>query len=196
VIIVTVVFPIPIRQYFKYFLPDSMKPIIGSRVIVPFKNKNRIAVIISFFQTLNSHQLNLKFVKCVVDTESLYTDITIDLLIWIVKNYHCPIGCIFFLALPKSLYDNYVIKKTCILRQYLADKNKEVNSSNFKNTKLQLHTLIYFRKQRILTSNFKKQNLSNSMFRELKIKNLYTIDIFHKLSNIYNHVFKSKKKFF
>ncbi|WP_261789582.1 hypothetical protein [Buchnera aphidicola] len=102
-IIVNVILPLPIRKYFKYFMPDSMYPVIGGRILVPFRSKYTIGIVTSFFDKKNISDLKLEFVKLSIDTESIYSNVLFDILIWLSKYYHFPIGSIFFSILPKYL---------------------------------------------------------------------------------------------
>ncbi|AWH90645.1 primosomal protein N' [Buchnera aphidicola (Melanaphis sacchari)] len=110
-IILDVILPIPIRKSFKYFMPDAMQPVIGGRVIVPFRSKNRMGIIISYSNIKNIDNLNFKFIKQSIDNQSFYSKSLLYILTWLDKIYFCPIGIIFFEVLPRYLTKDYIIPK-------------------------------------------------------------------------------------
>ncbi|WP_367682636.1 hypothetical protein [Buchnera aphidicola] len=134
-IIVKVVLPLPIRSSFNYILPHSMTPIVGSRVLVPFRSKEMVGIIISFkIEKKNINNLNFKFVKHIIDNRPIYTRVLLYTLIWTSKYYYLPIGSLFFLILPKIL------------------KNKSINSQEYRtniyqNNKYQISRRFFINKK-------------------------------------------------
>ncbi|WP_284443295.1 replication restart helicase PriA [Buchnera aphidicola] len=185
-IIVKVVLPIPIRQYFKYFAPNCMRPVIGGRILVPFNSKYIIGVVVAIYKKNDISQLNLKYIKSLIDTKSLYPNIILDLLEWISKNYHCPIGNIFFFILPKILHSNYIIKNKYISEWSITKKGRELDLNHLKRKKKQLHTLIFLRKKSVLSTELKKYNLSKAILKKLEIQELCK-------NNTDNKIFFKKK---
>lgn len=199
-IIVKVVLPVPIRQYFKYFMPDFMFPVIGGRILVPFKSKDVVGIVVSFYKEVNISQLNFKYVKLLIDTKSLYSNIVLELMIWISKNYHCPIGNLFFSILPKVLHSNYIIKNKYISQWSITKKGRELDCKCFKRRKKQLYTLLLLKKNNILSTELKKYNLSRSILKKLEAQELCKMNLSHKLffnttilSQIKRNVFLNKK---
>ncbi|WAI11886.1 MAG: primosomal protein N' [Buchnera aphidicola (Macrosiphum albifrons)] len=180
-IIVKVVLPIPIRQYFKYFIPNCMRPVIGGRILVPFNSKYIIGIVVAIYKKNDISPLNLKCVKSLIDTKSLYPDIILDLLEWISKNYHCPIGSLFFFILPKILHSNYIIKNKYIYEWSITKKGQELDLNNLKRKKKQLHTLIFLKKKNVLSTELKKYNLSKVILKKLEIQELCTNNINEKI---------------
>jgi len=180
VIIVKVILPIPIRQYFKYFMPDSMQPIIGSRILVPFNSKEVIGIVVSFYKTTDISQLHLKYVKALIDTKSIYTNIVLNLLIWVSKNCHCPAGNLFFSVLPKILHSNYIIKNKYIFQWSITKKGKELDLNFLKRKKKQLYALFLLKKNSIISTELKKHNLSRLVLKKLEIQKLCKVNISYK----------------
>ncbi|WP_261979692.1 hypothetical protein [Buchnera aphidicola] len=145
-IIVEVILPFPIRQFFKYCMPDIMRPVIGGRIVVPFRSKDIVGVVISFSKIKDTRKLNFKCVKSLIDSKSLYSNVLLNLIIWINKNYQCFIGNLFFSILPKLLRNKYIIKNKYIHQWIITKKGKEINSQIFL-TKKQLNALIILKKK-------------------------------------------------
>ncbi|WP_295164776.1 primosomal protein N' [uncultured Buchnera sp.] len=165
VIIVKVVLPLPIRKYFKYFMPDFMYPIIGGRVLVPFRSKNIVGIVVSFFDEKNTSDLNLEFVKSCIDTEPIYSHFLLKILIWLSKYYHFPVGSIFFSILPKYL------KKTCLIdkKNYKCAVLKKVKNKDCKKFNL----LFFLKKKNISNKNLEKNNFSDFFLKKLISKKSY-----------------------
>lgn len=195
-IIVNVVLPLPIRQYFKYIMPDPMFPVIGGRIIVPFRSKDIIGIVISFYKKLDKTQLNLKYVKKIIDNKSFYTRFLLDILIWISKNYHCPIGNLLFSVLPKILCHNHVVKDKIFYKWTITKKGEEIDFLNFKKRKKQLYALLFLKKSSILNSELKTYNLSKIILKKLEHQGLCKVDVFYESSLIKKPFFKTKKKLF
>ncbi|ANZ22354.1 primosomal protein N' [Buchnera aphidicola (Diuraphis noxia)] len=196
-IIVNVVLPFPIRQCFKYIMSaDLMPPIIGGRIVVPFRSKYIVGIIISICKTLERDQLNLKHVKNLIDTKSCYSDVSLEILIWISKNYHCPIGNLFFSVLPNILHKDYIIKDQIFYQWTITNTGKEKNLLTLKNKKQEFNALLILKKHSILNSELKKYNLSRRILKNLQIKGLCQLNVLHPESFIKKPFFQMKKKLF
>ncbi|QIQ41728.1 MAG: primosomal protein N' [Buchnera aphidicola (Microlophium carnosum)] len=197
-IIVKVVLPLPIRQYFKYFMPDFMYPVIGGRILVPFNSKCIIGIVVAFYKKNDISKLNFKYVKALIDTKSLYTNIILDLINWINKHCHCPIGNLFFSILPKILRSSHVIKNKYICQWSITKKGQELDLNCLKRKKRQLYTLLFLKKTNILSTELKKYNLSHVILKKLENQELCTRNInyevfFKKKTFILKNVFFNKK---
>lgn len=181
-IIVKVILPLPIRRYFKYFMPNFMHPIVGGRIIVPFRSKEVVGIVIDFYHQMNTSQLNLKSVISLIDTESCYNQNLFDILIWISKNYYCPIGNVFFSVLPKLLRSNYIPKKTYILKWYITKKGQELDLEYFKNKKQQLRALLILKKNSIFSTELKIYKLSKLILEKLEHQELCKVSIEKNIS--------------
>ena len=79
---VEVLVPIPILEKFSYLLPSQLKdspPIPGSRVIVPFGNRNLIGVVWDVKKNLTDKGRKLKYVKEVLDHKPLLDKESLEL---------------------------------------------------------------------------------------------------------------------
>lgn len=197
VIIVKVVLPLPIRKYFEYIMPpNSAFPVIGGRILVPFRSKYMIGIVIAFVIQTEKTQLNLKYAKKMIDNQSFYTSLVLDILIWISRNYYCPIGIVFFSILPKKLFSDSVVKDKIIYKWSITKKGKESNFANFKKRKKQFYTLLFLKKQSILSFELKTHNLSRFILKKLHNQGLCKLDILNSSSFIKKPSFKSKRRIF
>ncbi|WP_254301899.1 hypothetical protein [Buchnera aphidicola] len=174
-IIVKVALPVPIRKYFKYFMPDYMNPIIGGRILVPFNSKDVIGIVVSWCKKNDISQLKLKHAKSLIDTEVFCTNIILELIDWISTNYHCPVGNLFFSILPKILHSHYPIENKYIHQWSITKKGQELDLSYLKRKKKQLHTLLFLKKKAVLSTELKEYHLSRSILKKLEIQELCKI---------------------
>lgn len=203
-IIVDVILPFPIREYFSYILPYSMRPIIGGRVLVPFHSKDTIGVIVAIHQKKNINNLNFKLVKCIIDNQPVLNDSLLNILIWLSKYYYYPIGSMLFSILPNILKSKDINEKN---KKFCFEKN--INQVNqFKtNKKFSLSNKILLKINKILVQNsFKFWLISEinlyvkikfylGLFKKFLKKNLQILIIVPFIKDIYRILFLLKKYF-
>lgn len=203
-IIVDVILPFPIREYFSYILPYSMRPIIGGRVLVPFHSKDTIGVIVAIHQKKNINNLNFKLVKCIIDNQPVLNDSLLNILIWLSKYYYYPIGSMLFSILPNILKSKDINEKN---KKFYFEKN--INQVNqFKiNKKFFLSNKILLKINKILVQNsFKFWLISEinlyvkikfylGLFKKFLKKNLQILIIVPFIKDIYRILFLLKKYF-
>ncbi|AAM67681.1 replication restart helicase PriA [Buchnera aphidicola] len=187
-IIVKVVLPLPIRKYFKYFMPDSMCPIIGGRIVVPFRSKDIVGIVISFCNKKNISNLNLAFVKSCIDTESIYSDVVFSILIWLSRYYYFPIGSIFFSILPKYL------KKICLIdnKNYKFAILRKTKYKDFKTFNL----LFFCKKKSFIDKDLEKYTFFDFFLKKNFLQKSCKNYFYHEnIPHIYQN-YLIKKKFF
>ncbi|CAL4326182.1 primosomal protein N' [Buchnera aphidicola] len=195
-IIVEVVLPFSIRQRFKYFMSDIMYPIIGGRIVVPFRSKDIVGIVVSFYEIEDIRQLNFKFVKSLIDTQSLYTNILLDIIFWINRNYQCFIGNLFFSILPRLLRNKYLPKDTYIYEWIITKKGQETDCKSVLKKTKKLSTLIFLKQKNILSSELKRYNICKNILKNLEIEGLCRKSLYFKPLLKHTYICKSKKKFF
>ena len=94
-----------VDSLFTYSVPPYFEDneLIGKRVLVPFGNRKLTALIIG---TTNQHPENIK-TKTVLEVLDYAPIISVELIEfckWISSYYICPIGEVFFSALPKGIH--------------------------------------------------------------------------------------------
>ncbi|CAL4319328.1 primosomal protein N' [Buchnera aphidicola] len=171
-IIATVIVHLSIKKYFQYRVPNDMTPVIGGRVIVPFRSKELIGIVLSIYTNVNIDEKKYKFIKSIIDKKSLYTNLLLDILLWSSKYYHCPVGDVFFSVLPKFLQSGHALPKTYIKKWTLTKKGLCINFNGFKDNKKKISALLLLREKSILDYELKKYNISSMILQELIIEKL------------------------
>lgn len=98
--VVNVALPVPLTQTFDYMVPANAAPAVGGRVRVPFGQRNTIGIVIAIREHSDLPLEKLKYVKEVLDTQSLFPDNLWRILNWSIRYYHHPVGAVLFHALP------------------------------------------------------------------------------------------------
>jgi len=105
--ILEVVLPTPVRRRFDYLLPDdwqlSTANLRGSRVLVPFGNSERLAIIIKVKHQSELDINKLKPCLQILDKQPLLDSNILKLASWASTYYHYSLGAICFKMLP-TLY--------------------------------------------------------------------------------------------
>ena len=98
--VVQVAVPAPLRRLFDYRCDGGgLAP--GVRVRVPFGSRTAVGVVVSNAPAQGARRL--KRISEVLDTESLFGEALLDLLIWAARYYHHPPGEALQTALPVAL---------------------------------------------------------------------------------------------
>jgi primosomal protein N' (replication factor Y) (superfamily II helicase) len=96
-----VALPVPIRTIFTYTIPgpvrESVQP--GSRVLVPFRNKSLVGVVVECVQHA-PQATKIREITKVLDFDPALTPKLIELAHWITGYYLAPIGEVFRAMLP------------------------------------------------------------------------------------------------
>lgn len=89
------------RNSFDYLALETI-PLIGTRVDVPFRNKQRLGIVIDVGAP-EKETLNLKSINEILDTEPVITPAILQLCEWVSRYYQSPLSEVLPLALPKKL---------------------------------------------------------------------------------------------
>src|SRR4029077_10232301 len=96
-----VALPVPLRTTFTYGVPgalrDSVQP--GSRVLVPFRNKSLVGVVVECVQHAPENT-KVREISKVMDFLPALTPKLIELGHWIASYYLAPVGEVFRAMLP------------------------------------------------------------------------------------------------
>ncbi len=90
--------PVPLDAVFTYRLPPGAAPVVGSRVIVPFRNEKMIGVVTRLHE--EPPPVEAKPVERVLDTDAVLSPQLMDLGRWISQYYLAPPGEVFRTMLP------------------------------------------------------------------------------------------------
>jgi primosomal protein N' (replication factor Y) (superfamily II helicase) len=96
-----VALPVPLRTTFTYSVPESLRETVqvGSRVLVPFRNKSIVGVVVDFAEKAPA-DAKLRDITKVLDLRPALTPSLIELGQWIAGYYLAPVGEVFRAMLP------------------------------------------------------------------------------------------------
>lgn len=96
-----VALPVPLRTTFTYGVPQGLRALVqpGSRVLVPFRKKSMVGVVVEMTCTL-PEQTKIREIHQVLDLVPALTPKLLELGQWIATYYLAPIGEVFRTMLP------------------------------------------------------------------------------------------------
>jgi primosomal protein N' (replication factor Y) len=96
-----VALPVPLHTTFTYAIPDALRESVqpGSRVLVPFRNKSLVGVVVECVQQA-PEATKIREITKVLDFVPALTPKLIELAHWIAGYYLAPIGEVFRAMLP------------------------------------------------------------------------------------------------
>jgi primosomal protein N' (replication factor Y) len=96
-----VALPVPLRNTFTYAVPEALRAQVqpGSRVLVPFRKKSLVGVVVELAETA-PEKTKIREVVKVLDLVPALTPRLIELAHWIAGYYLAPIGEVFRAMLP------------------------------------------------------------------------------------------------
>jgi primosomal protein N' (replication factor Y) (superfamily II helicase) len=95
-----VALPVPLDMAFTYGVPDQVTPIVGGRVLVPFRQQRMSGVVVDVHD--RKPALATKNILAVLDVTPVLDDQLLRLARWIADYYLAPIGEVFRTMLPLS----------------------------------------------------------------------------------------------
>ncbi len=95
----------PIRKLFDYLPPvqNETNPEIGARVLVPFRTKKKIGIIIAITDKTDYPIEKLKRAYTILDPKPLFPKALFKLIYWASQYYQAALGEVFEAALPSRL---------------------------------------------------------------------------------------------
>ncbi len=93
-----VALPVPVDTVFTYSVPDGMHPVIGGRVLVPFRQQRLSGVVTDVHD--RKPKVTTKNLVSVLDTTPVLDEQLIRLGQWIANYYLAPVGEVFRTMLP------------------------------------------------------------------------------------------------
>ncbi len=112
---------LPINKINKLFYKiNCIKNIeIGSRVLVPLKNKTITGIILNIYKNNNKFKnIKLKKIIKIIDKKFLLNKNILKLIIFSSKYYHCPINKILFSIIPKNINIKILKNKNNKIKKY------------------------------------------------------------------------------
>jgi primosomal protein N' (replication factor Y) len=90
--------PVPLDMAFTYRVPDGLSPVVGGRVLVPFRQQRMMGIVVELHD--RKPKVATKNVLNVVDPTPVLDDQLLRLGRWIADYYLAPIGEVFRTMLP------------------------------------------------------------------------------------------------
>jgi primosomal protein N' (replication factor Y) len=95
-----VALPVPLDTVFTYRVPDEMQPVVGGRVLVPFRQRRMSGVVVELHNCQPA--VHTKNIIQVLDSAPVLGEQLMDLGRWIASYYLAPLGEVFRTMLPLS----------------------------------------------------------------------------------------------
>ena len=92
--------PVPLDVLFTYRVPDGIQPVVGGRVLVPFRQKRLLGVVTELHDRVPKVQT--KSILSALDGTPLLDEQLLQLGRWIADYYLAPLGEVFRTMLPLS----------------------------------------------------------------------------------------------
>ena len=90
--------PVPLDMAFTYRVPDGTPPVIGGRVLVPFRQQRMMGIVVEVHD--RKPKIATKNVLGIVDSAPVLDEVLLRLGRWIADYYLAPIGEVFRTMLP------------------------------------------------------------------------------------------------
>src|SRR5271154_7054105 len=95
-----VALPVPLDMVFTYRVPAETTPVVGGRVLVPFRQQRTTGIVVELHDRKPS--VKTKTILSVLDIAPVLDDQLLRLGRWIADYYLAPIGEVFRTMLPLS----------------------------------------------------------------------------------------------
>jgi len=95
-----VALPVPLEMAFTYRIPDNLMPVVGGRVVVPFRQQRMTGIVVELHDRKPS--VVTKNIVTVVDHTAVLDETLLRLGRWIADYYLAPVGEVFRTMLPLS----------------------------------------------------------------------------------------------
>src|SRR5580704_11804440 len=93
-----VALPVPLDTAFTYRIPDGMQPVVGGRVLVPFRQQRMSGVVTALHD--RAPKVPAKNIVSVLDAVPVLDGQLVQLGKWIADYYLAPLGEVFRTMLP------------------------------------------------------------------------------------------------
>ena len=93
-----VALPVPLDIVFTYAVPEGMQPVVGGRVLVPFRQQRMSGIVTAVHN--EKPKVKTKNVISVLDPAPVLDEYLIRLGRWIADYYLAPVGEVFLVQGP------------------------------------------------------------------------------------------------
>lgn len=152
--IARVAVPLPLRNNFEFLVPPTMPlPTVGSRVRVPFGNRELIGLVISLVDHSSYPVDKLKPIKSSLDSSPVFEPELTATLKWLAGYYLAPLGEVIDAALPVVLRRGQPLEPAAIVSWQLSDYGRSAALDELQRAPLQLALIKRFVEQGRLSSS-------------------------------------------
>ena len=138
-----VALPVPLDIVFTYAVPEGMQPVVGGRVLVPFRQQRMSGIVTAVHN--EKPKVKTKNVISVLDPAPVLDEYLIRLGRWIADYYLAPIGEVFRTMLPLGAEFKRAIGYRITEQGYLALHLAGMSGSSARSQKTPEDQLIEFR---------------------------------------------------
>src|SRR5262249_30773295 len=95
--------PVPLDMAFTYRVPEGAEPVVGGRVLVPFRQQRMSGIVTALHQRApepGNKKVQMKNLISVLDAAPVLDEQLIKLARWIADYYLAPLGEVFRAMLP------------------------------------------------------------------------------------------------
>ncbi len=179
-LIFKVALSVPIYRLFDYLGPENTPPELaapGMRLEVPFGKGKKIGFLVDIVRHSDITPDKLKPVTRILDTQPLLSAKELQLLHWVSRYYHHPLGEVISAAFPTALRSGKPALLPSQKRHILTDAGKALNSLQLKRAPRQKALLELFQAQQPLSEEDLAQWHSHwrATVKQLADKHLVTI---------------------
>jgi primosomal protein N' (replication factor Y) len=164
-----VALPVPLRTTFTYAVPEPLRDILqqGSRVLVPFRNKSMVGVVVDL-PDQPPEKTRIREITKVLDVIPALTPALLELGHWIAGYYLAPIGEVFRAMLPPitELRSRQQVAITDAGRQLLLSSAATL-SSEFQQAEMALLAHLVARQGILPASHLAKIGLTGADLQKL-----------------------------
>ena len=148
--LVEVLVPVPLLEKFSYLLPKHLQanpPQKGARVLVPFGRRTLVGVVWKTNTNTNSKPRKYKYIKEIIDNETLLSEELLNLADWAARYYHYPLGEVVSHFFTPSLRKGKEAKFLETAFWDLTNKGEFVQLEDFSRAPSQQKALEIFRQE-------------------------------------------------
>ena len=138
-----VALPVPLDTAFTYHVSDGLEPVVGGRVLVPFRQKRMSGVVVEVHD--RKPAVKTKGVLNVLDSAPVLDEQLMRLAKWIADYYLAPLGEVFRTMLPLSAEFKRAIAYRIAEEGHLALHQAGMSGSSARSRKAPEDQLIEFR---------------------------------------------------
>ncbi|NRB81019.1 MAG: primosomal protein N' [Saccharospirillaceae bacterium] len=155
--------PVRVDTLFTYQLSSDTPIVAGTRLLVPFNNKQLVGIALACKTTIDFDPKKVKFVTKILDDSPILDESMLKLATWLSNYYHYRLGeCLSFM-LPKALRSDQNAFKSTLAVTTLTEKGRLVHPNQFNKKPKQQNWLIALNEHtHISSAQLKTLELSTS----------------------------------